>query len=188
MGTGFSSSAFNVFFCLGFSSFAFNVFLSGFFFFFDRYGFFILCCYFLFQSGFFFLFDGYGFFILFFYCFSQYGFFFFFSFSLMGTGFASSAFNVLDLAFEPLFLHTLWNSFLDKWIFLFFFFQPWFVDINTSANKFLHSYHLLLLYFFYHPCILFNPMSIKCLPTHFIIIIIIQESMCDLSLCVEKFI
>ena len=54
MGTGFSSSAFNVFFfCLGFSfssmgmgfsSFAFNVFLSGFFFFFDRYGFFILCC------------------------------------------------------------------------------------------------------------------------------------------------
>ena len=110
----------------------------------------------------------------------------------MGTGFASSAFNVLDLAFEPLFLHTLWNSFLDKWIFLFFFFQPWFVDINTSANKFLHSYHLLLLYFFYlifyHPCILFNPMSIKCLPTHFIIIIIIQESMCDLSLCVEKFI
>ena len=45
----------------------------------------------------------------------------FFSFSLMGTGFAFSAFNVLDLAFEPLFLHTLWNSFLDKWIFLFFF-------------------------------------------------------------------
>ena len=113
----------------------------------------------------------------------------------MGTGFASSAFNVLDLAFEPLFLHTLWNSFLDKWIFLFFFlffFQPWFVDINTSANKFLHSYHLLLLYFFflifYHLCILFNPMSIKCLSTHFIIVIIIQESMCDLSFCVEKFI
>ena len=43
-----------------------------------------------------------------------------FSFSLMGTGFSSSAFNVLVLAFEPLFLHTLWNSFLDKWIFLFF--------------------------------------------------------------------
>ena len=51
-------------------------------------------------------------------------FFFFFSFfSLMVTGFASSAFNVLDLAFEPLFLHTLWNTFLDKWLFFFFFFS-----------------------------------------------------------------
>ena len=54
------------------------------------------------------------------------------------------------------------------------------------------SYHLLLLFFFYsifyHPCILFIPMSIKCLSTHFIIIIIIQESMCDLSFCIEKFI
>ena len=49
--------------------------------------------------------------------------FFFFSFSLMGTGFSSSAFNVLVLAFEPLFLHTLWNSFLDKWIFFFFSFN-----------------------------------------------------------------
>ena len=38
------------------------------------------------------------------------------------------------------------NSFFA--LLIFFFFQPLFVDINTSSNKFLHSYHLLLLYFF----------------------------------------
>ena len=41
---------------------------------------------------------------------------------------------------------------------------------------------------FYHPRLLFIPMSIKCLSTHFVIIIIIQESMCDLSFCIDKFI
>ena len=32
---------------------------------------------------------------------------------------------------------------------IFFFFQPSFIDINTSSNKFLHSYHLLLLFFLF---------------------------------------
>ena len=85
----FSFSSFAVNLC---SSLGFSLYLMGTGFFF------ILCCY----------------------CFSQSGFFFFssfFFFSLMVTGFASSAFNVLDLAFEPLFLHTLWNT---KWLFLFF--------------------------------------------------------------------
>ena len=65
-----------------------------------------------------------------------------FSFSLMGTGFSSSAFNVLVLAFEPLFLHTVWNSFLDKWIFLFFSFLMGFLH----HVPFIASYVIPFLY------------------------------------------
>ena len=84
-----------------------------------------------------------------------------FSFSFMGTGFSSSAFNVPVLAFEPLFLHTLWNSFLDKWLFLFFPFLMGFLHhVPFVASYVIPFLYILLsdfifIFIFFGSCALF---------------------------------
>ena len=132
MGMGFSFSLMG----MGFSSSAFNVFSS---------------------LGFSFSLMGTGFSSSAFNVFSSLG----FSFSLMGTGFSSSAFNVPVLAFEPLFLHTLWNSFLDKWLFLFFPFLMGFLHhVPFVASYVIPFLYILLsdfifLFIFFGSCALF---------------------------------